>query len=80
MKEDTMANTTRGAQSSDARAESEYDAIVIGAGFGGLYALHHLVEYLQIQDLCSLLHFRLLVREWLVGGFHVVVVDSVFVN
>jgi chemotaxis response regulator CheB len=42
MKEGTMANPTPGPQPSDARGEGEYDAIVIGAGFGGLYALHHL--------------------------------------
>jgi len=44
-----MASTTRGAQPSDARGEGEYDAIVIGAGFGGLYALHHLRDKMGLS-------------------------------
>ena len=44
-----MASTTRGAQPNDVRDEGEYDAIVIGAGFGGLYALHHLRDKMGLS-------------------------------
>jgi cation diffusion facilitator CzcD-associated flavoprotein CzcO len=44
-----MANTTSGAQPTDARGEAEYDAIVIGAGFGGLYAVHHLRDKMGLS-------------------------------
>jgi cation diffusion facilitator CzcD-associated flavoprotein CzcO len=49
MKEGTMANPTPGPKTSDARGDGECDAIVIGAGFGGLYALHHLRDKMGLS-------------------------------
>jgi cation diffusion facilitator CzcD-associated flavoprotein CzcO len=44
-----MASTTRGGQSNENRGEGECDAIVIGAGFGGLYAVHHLRDKMGLS-------------------------------
>jgi cation diffusion facilitator CzcD-associated flavoprotein CzcO len=49
MKEEVMANAERGGQPSDAREKGECDAIVIGAGFGGLYAVHHLRDKMGLS-------------------------------
>jgi cyclohexanone monooxygenase len=44
-----MASTTQGAQPGAAPDDAQYDAIVIGAGFGGLYALHHLRDKMGLS-------------------------------
>ena len=49
MKEDAMTSTTRGAKPNETRREGEYDAIVIGAGFGGLYAVYHLRDKMGLS-------------------------------
>ena len=44
-----MVVATRGAKTGAAHREGEVDAIVIGAGFGGLYALHHLRDEMGLS-------------------------------
>ena len=44
-----MANTTRSTGPAGTSTGGDYDAIVIGAGFGGLYALHHLRDQMGLS-------------------------------